>query len=375
MNTPPIAQILVAAAVLALAILPARADEKLDTLKIAAVKTYTAIAGNSTADAQTQAFTLKKAVAALTASPTADLLDQAKQAWIDARLPYLQSEVFRLAGGPQPDRFDPASVDYLEGKPGSGIINQAGKHPSIDKTLVASLGGKSGGFEAIEFLLWGEDLDLDGPGKRSFEDYVKGKNAAAPRRAQYLNACAELVAEQAAAQARAWEAGVAGNQRAKFLALPADEALGKIFTDLIGLAGNEFATERIGAALETRKNETSQFSDLTHVDMIYGCAGIANVVAGAYVGLDSKVKVQDAGLLKLAEALGDKQAVELKLAINGVMLAVTEFRPPFDRALLAPDDSAARAAIEKITSSLEEFSQVVATLSKALGIEIAAAEK
>lgn len=357
-----------AAAVLASTLQPALADEVLDGLKKEVVETYGAIAGQSSADAQLQAETLQNAVAAFTASPSAESLAAAKQAWIAARLPYLQSEILRFKAGLETDPFDPASVDYLKAKPKSGIINDTEQYPNIDKILVASLGTKSGGYPAIEFLLWGEDLDLKGPGNRSFEDYIKEKNPSAERRALYLNACAVLVAEKAAAQAASWKADVPDNLRAKFLATPTDEILATICTNVSTLAGDRIAKKIVGTAYEARKDESSNFSDTTHFDLIYACSGIGNIVAGAYVGLDKEIKVQGAGLLKLAEALGERQAEDLKLATNDMMLAVTEFRPPFDRALIAPDDSPAREAIRKIKSSLEDFSRAANDLAKGLGL-------
>lgn len=349
------------------AIQPAVADDLAD-LKKEIVETYAAIAGFSTADAQAQATALRSAVAEFTAAPDAASLEKAQQAWVAARLPYLQSEVFRprAAGGPVDAGFDAASVDYLDDLPQSGIIADAERYPSIDKIFIASLGTKSGGFAAIEFLLWGEDRDIEGPGTRPLADFVGSDNPAAVRRAQYLKACSELVAEDAAALATAWKVGHAGNQRSQLLAMPADQALAGILGDLATFAGDELAVKRIGSAYEARHGETSGFSDQTHLDMIYNCSGMANLVAGAYVGLDREVKVQGAGLLKLAEALGKQHAVDLKFTVNGMMLAVTEFRPPFDRALLAPDDSPAREAIREIIRALKEFSQVTAALSKAL---------
>ena len=360
--------VLGAAAVLASTFQPARADEALDALKKEVVQTYAAIAGHSSADAQLQAEALQKAVAAFTAAPSAESLDAAKLAWIAARLPYLQSEILRFNAELETASFDPASVDYLKTKPKSGIINDAAKYPNIDQIMVASLGTQSGGFPAIEFLLWGEDLDLKGPGKRSFEDYVEEKNPAAERRALYLNACAVLVAEGAAAQAASWKADVPDSLRTKFLAMPTDEILGKICTNVSALAGDEIARKIVATAYEARKDESSNFSDTTHFDLIYACSGIGNVVAGAYVGLDKEIKVQGAGLMKLAETLGERQAEDLKLATNDMMLAVTEFRPPFDRALIAPDDSPAREAIRKIQSSLEDFSRAANDLAKGLGL-------
>ena len=51
-------------------------------------------------------------------------------------------------------------------------------------------------------------------------------------------------------------------------------------------------------------------------------------------------------------------------------IAVTSFRPPFDRALLAPDDSPAREAIKEIMDALDELTTATGELAKGLGIEL-----
>ncbi len=74
--------------------------------------------------------------------------------------------------------MDEAYVDYVEGDPRPGIINDPATYPTIDADLLASLNESGGetnistGWHAIEFLLWGQDLSEDGPGARPVSDYV-----------------------------------------------------------------------------------------------------------------------------------------------------------------------------------------------------------
>jgi putative iron-regulated protein len=290
---------------------------------------------------------LKKAIADFTAAPSADLHSKAKQAWVAARPPYLQSEVFRISA---------ENADFLDSAPGD-FLN------SPDE--------KAGGFRAVEFLLWGEDGSVDGAGARSHEDFIKEKSADAPRRAEYLNASAALVAGTLAAFAEDWTASKADNARGQFVALSSGDALKEIHGSITKLTGDELGKKRVGIPYESRdqKDESSKFSDTTHLDLIYSCSGIANVVAGAYIGLDKQVEVQGAGLQQLATALDAKYGESLKLSINRLMLAVTDFRPPFDRALAAPDDSPAREAIKEILDALTEMEETTAALAKALGVE------
>ena len=66
--------------------------------------------------------------------------------------------------------MDEAYVDYVEGDPDAGIINDPTGYPTIDAALLESLNEEGGetnistGWHAIEFLLWGQDLSADGPG-------------------------------------------------------------------------------------------------------------------------------------------------------------------------------------------------------------------
>ena len=87
-----------------------------------------------------QATTMKTAIDAFVAAPSQATLDAAKQAWIDARDDYGLSEAFRFYGGPIDDEndrpegqinawpLDEAYIDYVDGKPDAGIINDAGRH-------------------------------------------------------------------------------------------------------------------------------------------------------------------------------------------------------------------------------------------------------
>jgi putative iron-regulated protein len=326
----------------------ARADDALEALKRELVANYSAIAGHSSADAHARAVELKEAAAAFTAAPSKETQDKAKDAWIAARLPYLQSQVFRAtdSGGASLDAARVETLTKAEEKPG--------------------------GFHVIEFLLWGQDESVDRPGERPYEEFIKGKGEDAARFAELLNASAGLVESTTAAYAADWDSDSPDNSRAALAAMPTGEALQIIFGNVAELAGKTLRVDRLEIPYKSREqaDESSNFSDTTHLDLIYTCSGIANVVAGAYVGNDKQAKVQGTGILKLAAALDAEAGLEVKLAVNRVMLAVSSLRPPFDRALLAPDDSPAREAIKEIMDALDELTATTGELAKALGVEI-----
>ena len=127
---------------------------------------------SSYADAHAAAVELRDAIASFVADPSEAGLEAARQAWLDAREPYGQTEAFRFYDGPidNPETgpegrlnawpMDEAYVDYVEGMPDAGIINDAASHPTIDAELLSQLNEQGGetniasGYPAIEFLLW-----------------------------------------------------------------------------------------------------------------------------------------------------------------------------------------------------------------------------
>jgi putative iron-regulated protein len=135
------------------------------------------------------------------------------------------------------------------------------RFPTISKALIVSLNEKGGeknitaGFHGIEFLLWGQDLNDDGPGQRSHLDYVDGHQPHAGRRRQYLQAAAWLLVENLKTVAEEWAPDRAANYRARFLAMPPDEALTCILKGAGILSGAELAGERLTVPYETKEQE------------------------------------------------------------------------------------------------------------------------
>ena len=70
-------------------------------------------------------------------------------------------------------------------------------------------------------------------------------------------------------------------------------AVAQVLASVTMMARDEMANSRVGAPYRSKdqEDEQSDFSDTTHLDALHNTAGIANVVAGAYVGLDGRVKV------------------------------------------------------------------------------------
>jgi putative iron-regulated protein len=367
-------------------------EDPLDAQKREVVENYTAVVFASYTDALTGGERLLAALKALAAAPSEEALVAAREAWKASRPPYLQTEAFRFYGGPIENEedgpegllnawpMDEAYVDYVVGDESAGVINDSERYPEITTGLVRELNEKDGeanisaGYHAIEFLLWGQDMNPDGPGNRPVNDFVEspdgaGKNA--KRRGAYLVAAGELLVENLRQLADAWDPAKAGNYREAFLALPPDEALGKIFTGLGMLSGFEVSGERLTVAYETKEQEDehSCFSDNTHVDMIEDARGIQNVYLGRYVRTDGAV-VEGKGLKDLVAAKDEALAARLEAEIAASLAAAEALPVPFDRAIQGPDGSPERTAIKRLIDDLLAQAQTLVTAAKALGLTI-----
>ena len=181
------------------------------------------------------------------ANPTPATLEAAKRAWLLARDDYGPTEAFRFYGGPIDNEetgpegllnawpMDESYIDYVEGNPNAGIINMPDEYPTIDSDLIVSLNEEGGetnvstGWHAIEFLLWGQDLNPTGPGARPVEDYTTNENA--DRRGQYLAVASDTLLGHLQDMVDAWAPG-GGNYRAEFESLDKDAALAHIITGI-----------------------------------------------------------------------------------------------------------------------------------------------
>ncbi|QBK06420.1 iron-regulated protein [Hylemonella gracilis] len=334
------------------------------------------------------ALELQKAVRAFTAAPSQARLDAARKAWLDAREYYGQTEAFRFYGGPIDDEdgpegrinawpMDESYVDGVEGKPGSGLINDP--KFKITKASLSEANEKGGeeniatGWHAIEFMLWGQDMSDDGPGDRAYTDFVDGKLPNADRRRLYLNVVTDLLIDDLRFLVQAWspvKADGKKNYRADF-EKGGGESVRKIIVGLGSLSRGELSGERMEVALNTQdqEDEHSCFSDNTHRDIVANATGIQNVWLGSYKrrpGAKGPQTVQGASLRALVavrnSALADKTTAQIAESV-----ADAERIPaPFDRAIL--DGSPGQPLIKKTVASLVEQSKLLVESASAIGI-------
>jgi putative iron-regulated protein len=352
------------------------------------VATYATLVYASYQDAVAGSRSLAAAVDAFLEAPSADSLNRARQAWIDARVPYLQTEAYRFYDGPieaveglvNAWPIDENLIDYVEGEPDAGIVNHPERFPAITAELITSLNEKGGeknittGFHAIEFLLWGQDLNDDGPGQRTYLDYVDGAAKDADRRREYLRQTARLLVRHLETVVAEWAPDGTANYRARFLALPPDEALASILKGAGMLSGAELAGERLTVPYETKEQEDehSCFSDTTHRDLVFDTIGIQNVFLGRYVRVSGEREevIGGAGLRDLLAGVDPALAEKLERQIAVSIAAAKALPPPFDTTIQGTDAAPGRLAVKTLITSLRAQADLIAEAGAALGLQL-----
>lgn len=369
---------------------------------------YADLALAAYSDALSEARELRGQIDTLLADPSEDNLAAARQAWRDARVPYMQTEVFRF-GNAVVDEWegqvnawplDEGLIDYVDdnyqavmGNPGARaniIASQSLKIgeqqldlSELNGELLAGLNELGGsevnvatGYHAIEFLLWGQDLNGTdaGAGERPATDFATGDNATGghnERRRDYLKVVTDLLISDLQAMVAEWQPDQ-DNYRAELAADSVENGLRKMLFGMGSLSLGELAGERMKVALAAHSPEDEHdcFSDNTHFSHFYNGKGIENVYLGEYQRVDGETlsgpSLSDlvaAGEAQLDEALkADLNASEAALqtlvdsAANG---------QHFDQ-LIAPGNAegaatvnAAIDALVKQTTSIEKAALVL----------------
>ena len=292
------------------------------------VKTYGDIAYAVFSDSLSTAEALQTKIDALASKPSESALEEARAAWKQARVPYQQSEVFRFGNGIVDDwegqlnawPLDEGLIDYVASSNYHHEMGNVGATANIIATpslklggttldlttitpeLLASLNELGGseanvatGYHAIEFLLWGQDLNgtKPGAGQRAYTDFVQGEgctNGNCDRRVAYLKAATELLITDLKYMQEQWAPGQK-NYRAELEAGKSRDALTKALFGMGSLALGELAGERMKVALEANSTEDEHdcFSDNTHYSHFYDAKGIENIYYGTYKRVDGSV--------------------------------------------------------------------------------------
>lgn len=355
-----------------------------------AVDTYAEIVHASYEDSLTTASEMEAAISAFVDDPSEATLAKARQTWLESREPYLQTEVYRFYEGPIDDPedgpegminawpLDESYVDYVVDDTEAGIINDP--DIEISEETLMSLNEQGGeeniatGYHAIEFLLWGQDANEDGPGDRPYSDYLEdGDVGNHERRASYLDIVCDLLLVHLETLVEAWEPGE-DNYRAEFESVAPKEALRRILTGMIVLSGFETGGERLKAALDSgsQEDEHSCFSDNTHRDMIQDIQGVLNVWQGSYERIDGS-EVTGTSVRSVIDEIDPDLAEELDDRIQESLSLANELQVPFDQEI-ATDNEEGNERVRSLIQALREQEQSLEKAFELLELDVPIAE-
>jgi len=349
-----------------------------------AVATYAEIVEASYADSVSTAEVMNTALAALVAGPSQGTLSAAREAWLDSREPYLQTEVYRFYDGPidNPDDgpegllnawpLDENYIDYTADDPDAGIINGSEAISGSSLEGLNEVGGEANvatGYHAIEFLLWGQDSSATGPGDRPHTDYVADGSGTATnqdRRGEYLMVAGELLIDHLEQVHSEWEVGA--GYRAGFEANPED-AFAKALTGMIILSGFETGGERLQAALDSgsQEDEHSCFSDNTHRDMIQDVQGVLNVWQGSYTRTDGS-EVTGVSIRDVVTEVDAQLAADLDAQIVETLALANALQTPFDQEIAPGSDGNAR--VEALIAGLRAQEELLFEVFSTFGLSV-----
>ena len=386
-----------------LALQPARAA----TDAAVVVKHYAEVAHAKYSDALSTAEALDKAVDALIATPSDATLKAAREAWLAARNPYQETEVYRF-GNPIVDEWegkvnawplDEGLIDYVDASYGTEsdenslyvanvIANKTikidGKDVDASKLTPEFLSGtlaEAGGVEAnvatgyhaIEFLLWGQDLNGTGKGagNRPATDFDTKNctNGNCDRRAAYLKAASDLLVADLKDMAEKWAPEGAA---AKAVEGDAKAGISAILTGMGSLSYGELAGERmkLGLLLHDPEEEHDCFSDNTHNSHLHDAIGIQSAYTGDYTKVDG-TKLSGPSLSELVAAKDPALDKEMKEKLAATVTAMEAMAKrgqtieAYDQMIAegnAEGNAVVQAAIDGLVAQAKTVERVIASL-------------
>lgn len=361
-----------------------------------------------------EATRLFEALKELVNTPSGESHRNAKDAWIRAHRVYSSTEVFRF-GNPNVDAWetrvnawpvDEGFLDYVS----PGLYAYEGGNPHAFHNLIASdfqiapsfivearseTDPKAGvyrgftdnetnvatGYHAIEFLLWGQDLNRTPKeaGKRPFSDYVVGKSGTGGnnrRRGEYLLAIGGILLSDLNEAIQDWTPGNPSLYAESFLKLPVESRLDRMLLGMGGLSNGELAGERIQVALlaSDQEEEQSCFSDSTHLALLENARSVESIYLGRHERRDGKT-IQGPSLSGLVMELDADLDRRLRAQFEDTreaalaLVARAETVEPFDQMILADNEEGRRIlnrlinALKTQTEALESIRSKVATLA------------
>lgn len=375
------------------------------------LETYANIALAKFQDSLSTAKALDSAIDNLISNPNESTLNAAKSAWIEARVPYQQTEVYRFGNAIVDDwegrvnawPLDEGLIDYVDESYGSESDENSLYTVNVIANTSLTVNGRTvdasvitptllsdtlheaeeveanvaTGYHAIEFLLWGQDLNGTGMGEgaRQATDYsitnCSGGNC--ERRAEYLKAASNLLLFDLEEMVDNWK-----DSGAARVSLMQNEQAGlvAILTGMGSLSYGELAGERmkLGLLLNDPEEEHDCFADNTHNSHYFDQIGIRNVYSGHYKRFDGTV-VMGPSIGDLVEEVDADLHAELTSKLNetvnamAAMKARAESIEAYDQ-MIGEGNVAGNAVVQAAIDSLVAQTRPIERAVAALGLGI-----
>ena len=315
--------------------------------------------------------------------PSADALDSARRAWLDAHRAWISTEVYLYADHPArskglADRIDtwpirPSHVDYIPGEPEAGLINQS--DTELDEDTLLEFHQKGGedyattGFHVVELLLWG--WSGGNTEERRYASAFGGDRQTAPnpdRRRQYLQAAVELLADQHEQLLEMWSPESEEDSRSDFLERTDAEAIGEMLASMRRVCVEQLAGKRLRGPLED--------DDLLALPSPFSRTGLTDIRASLgslrhfYIGVDARSdnsRLEGPGLQKVVAAAAPELDKRLRDQLDGAIELVEEIPQPYDEALKS---DAGRPKIREAADQLETIGETLDQIAEKLGTPI-----
>lgn len=374
------------------------------------IATYVSIAQASYGDALATAQELDVAIDGFLAAPSEENLHNAREAWKAARIPYQQSEAFRF-GNPVVDEWegrvnswplDEGLIDYTAASYGTDsdfnyfysanviankildaggvMVDAIAITPQFLAEELHELDGVAAnvatGYHAIEFMLWGQDLNGTNPGagNRPWTDYslTDCTNGNCDRRRDYLKSAITLLVSDLEEMVQNWQPeGAAYND---LMAKGPEGQLATILTGMGSLAYGELAGERIrlGLLLHDPEEEHDCFSDNTHISHYYDALGIQNVYFGEYRRVSGEL-VKGPSINAMIRQQAPALYAEMRARLEETELAMTALVEEGQRGntydvLIASGNTEGEAIITRIVDALMEETRTIEKIINELAL-------
>ena len=371
--------------------------------------TYSDIAEEKYSDSWVLAKSMLSKINTFLENTTEENLNEVKKSWLEARKVYQQTEVFRF-GNPIVDDWegkvnawplDEGLIDYVDQtkyypsendfsnfnviantklKVEGNIIDANIIDFNLLENKLHEIGGNEAnvatGYHAIEFLLWGQDLNgtKRGKGNRPHTDFslTNCTNDNCERRRKYLVVASELLVKDLEEIRSAW--GSNGEARKDLINSPDKDALRRILTGMGSLSYGELAGERmkLGLMLHDPEEEHDCFSDNTHNSHFYNVIGIQNIYLGKYRNLNGNL-ITGKSLSELVTAKDKKLDSMLKESIKNTIFHMKKIVDSADNGitydmLIGENNKSGNLLIQNAIDALIVQSENIEKVAKLLNI-------